>query len=1401
MIYIRVLRRKFQTIPRMNISRETRRVQDENTAQSLGETSDRLADLSGCIMDEHEEEQYQHHSQKYREGEECEASLEDEDDHLDEEEGDGEDKEEDAEGEYNLEEYHKQSDLTNNGEAWVDRRDGDSEESGSESEQSILDEEEGEGERFTGVCSQRPLQLDHVDFILDSIDAELSDIINRTEQDHKHESHKKSPQQGIHLTTEEGGLDTGLGTGSQVDSREASPKPPHRSRRNIQLKKKGKRQKKPASDWSDTESIASIDVRSRVQEVLIRHGFPVGKLLRKSNFWDSDKESVQTEDYESHFNHLMVKQLAGVPVRYYDDVTIASDLDSFQSAEVQEKVQQLRSGRKQNSHPKAKKSSRNIRHKKVLTSTPYQPKRDIPLTELKHLSVGRQNLFQEFNSETGSLKSHDGTMTSQDSIEENVVGQSSNKDIALESSSQEDAQDIVEVPSKDHNHYSQRMQFLVNAEDELRKKVKELEASMGNIETKKKTALQDLKSLQDTVQRSRSEIQRAETIARESVGKAEELRSELVVLEYQRDQARRELGDIERNVLLSSRDINSHPNRMIRSLDNIHLMVSSPTHSGMAQTPTGFIQSSAHLSDKNQAASQDRPTFPAAGHFHSEKEHFDSQEQLEKLVEPLSDNSTTSTNESSILTPPIHPLLDDDHSWETEEEAPSLTPPPRAFQDLTEARDNHLERDANISKLEAATSENADLRRELEAQQQKVRAAEDNLHKQSQDSSQTLNQLQAEIISLKNEVHDKVMKLADAQGTLQERDQILKSLREKLLDTQNNVSTLQKEKEEVISKKTEECQKLEAKRELSLVELRGKLLEEKEGAIQQILSELQKEKEEVEAQWAEKFGNVKSTLSAEIEEKNTELLDLRKKVTQLEEAKDSLGGRMRREAEEQIQKAILTEKEVWQMESERERETEKKYLEERLGADVRRANQELEKAKQELEHFKTSLKSLKEENIKLREENLAAGREKVEAVSEAREETRKDIQAQLDKMREDMSQDKMRETEKLKEKLKCQEEVMVKLRSEVKGHQQREKESLLSASVEKNDRSLVQDINEECKKTANLLGITPRKVPLFVNLKTAASIMSPPSPSETNWNSLKSMGSNYLPTRSQLHTAMANLKATNEELRKFAQKLKDDEKQQQKEAMKERRFKESEIEKLQSSISHKKEETRANMEEIKEEHKSEVDKLRKTLQKMKNQEKILQKQLVQKDEDLQEVQKNMRTWKEETALKMARKFEEELNRELEQRMLNLSLQENGDFSHSPGPRSMQSVHGGQDANTVKVLKHLQEKVKQLREENLQLKRGRVRHDEMGEENNSSGSGGGQYGNKDQQIYKLEQKIKVLERQLSVAEERCRENATLLSQNSLETCKLETALTQQTKELMKMERAYERLSRSGSPSGK
>lgn len=77
-------------------------------------------------------------------------------------------------------------------------------------------------------------------------------------------------------------------------------------------------------------------------------------------------------------------------------------------------------------------------------------------------------------------------------------------------------------------------------------------------------------------------------------------------------------------------------------------------------------------------------------------------------------------------------------------------------------------------------------------------------------------------------------------------------------------------------------------------------------------------------------------------------------------------------------------------------------------------------------------------------------------------------------------QEKMRETEKLREKLKNQDEELGKLRSDVRGHQQREKDSLLSVNVEKSDRSLIQELNEECKKSANILGVAPRKTPVFM---------------------------------------------------------------------------------------------------------------------------------------------------------------------------------------------------------------------------------------------------------------------------------------------------------------------------------
>jgi hypothetical protein len=53
------------------------------------------------------------------------------------------------------------------------------------------------------------------------------------------------------------------------------------------------------------------------------------------------------------------------------------------------------------------------------------------------------------------------------------------------------------------------------------------------------------------------------------------------------------------------------------------------------------------------------------------------------------------------------------------------------------------------------------------------------------------------------------------------------------------------------------------------------------------------------------------------------------------------------------------------------------------------------------------------------------------------------------------------------------------------------------------------------------------------------------------------------------------------------------------------------------------------------------------LQRTANSDKALRSALIDKDSELREIQHNMNTWKEDVAEKFAKKFEDELKRELE----------------------------------------------------------------------------------------------------------------------------------------------------------
>ncbi len=57
----------------------------------------------------------------------------------------------------------------------------------------------------------------------------------------------------------------------------------------------------------------------------------------------------------------------------------------------------------------------------------------------------------------------------------------------------------------------------------------------------------------------------------------------------------------------------------------------------------------------------------------------------------------------------------------------------------------------------------------------------------------------------------------------------------------------------------------------------------------------------------------------------------------------------------------------------------------------------------------------------------------------------------------------------------------------------------------------------------------------------------------------------------------------------------------------------------------------------------EVDKLHKSLGKGK----VISKNLAEKNSELRDIQRNMTKWRDDTAEKLAKKFQEEMNRELD----------------------------------------------------------------------------------------------------------------------------------------------------------
>ncbi|KAK7087149.1 hypothetical protein V1264_021236 [Littorina saxatilis] len=430
-----------------------------------------------------------------------------------------------------------------------------------------------------------------------------------------------------------------------------------------------------------------------------------------------------------------------------------------------------------------------------------------------------------------------------------------------------------------------------------------------------------------------------------------------------------------------------------------------------------------------------------------------------------------------------------------------------------------------------------------------------------------------------------------------------------------------------------------------------------------------------------------------------------------------------------------------------------------------------------------------------------AAKEKLVAVARAKDQIREQSSAELENVREKIKQEMQREVDRLQSQLKSTEEEIRVLRLENQKLTSKERDNW--SSLDRTEKTVINEINEENRRSASILGVSPRQLHLSAVTDSASG-------------------------RAQITAALANLRAVNEELRKHIQEMT------------------SELDSCRAMITTMQKEQEESLENIR----LEMEKKR-TLELENIKEKLIREHteelakvaqasarqslansmvgaLRHKDHEIADLKQSLATWRDQTSDKFARTFKNELAQELEksQAILHHSTQEQ---KHINGVQQMEIARLEKEVRKLAMMQnnkatspsptpstpqqqqqqYLQARIKQLHSENNALRR---KH--LLSKNNvsvpdlstasmslpisprrclSPGPG--------DKLRKLEERLRLGEKEALMAEERARLKQSTMTHKLVEMTKLQDTLTDQNQELMRLEHAYTQLHRqyNNSPS--
>ncbi|KAI0215412.1 hypothetical protein LSAT2_032538 [Lamellibrachia satsuma] len=881
----------------------------------------------------------------------------------------------------------------------------------------------------------------------------------------------------------------------------------------------------------------------------------------------------------------------------------------------------------------------------------------------------------------------------------------------------------------------------VEAMEHLQRQFIGLSMSVQTAKKDKQMIELTIKKLQELMRESRAEIKNTERQLKENRAGAEDARTELMLAEFKRDSARTELDCLVEQLQSKQRELET-------------------LHEHQEEPQEGHNGATAQLQQEVTKVTEERDRIQSSL-VEREKEA----RELTKQVSSLKDNLAAEQRKSRSKTDSLQEEMQREQARLEETQGESEAA--REKLGKLEKKYRQLEKEKK-QLIKAHQEESEELKSDQQEQLVEVRS---NLNNQ--------------MAKLHSQLTDVTTKLAAVQVETDHKDEQVLQLRERVLELEHEAARELERREAAHEEMDRSTANLKEEKELALVQLRETAETEKAQAMVDLEDRLRQQQAQLLRQLEMQLKQQLTELQGRFTAREVEVEVLKDRLKEQEMSIQTKVQAACKDTQATMHCVLEEERRRWELEKGEEVKQASLRAQGELEKAVSRVNEDMARERDLVEKHQLQITQLKKELEEARSHARQAYREKMTAVNVAKEAAELEKERELDLLREGIEKETHRSIEHLRETIKHQEAEIQQLRNERYSLKSREEETV--ALTDRHDKKVINDLNEECRSIVELLGQLPRKVTFS---------------SYNGWSPCRPVGylrSSIRPT-SSLTAAMSSLRTLGEELRQRMQTMTEQLEEQKHSLTRTDNEKKEELEALRQKMQTEKLEALEVLKDrLIKEHLDEVDKLHRMLGKGKT----LSKTLRDRDNELQEIQRNMSTWKASTVEKLAKKFQEEMARELEKRgkdanknraewereregmkremerlkheLLRLSM------AYNTGP-----TDNTESPETTQLLRQLQGKVKILQMENANLKKaGRLSISVPDLSANCQNM-------PERSVRQYELRAEEAEGRAKMAEDRAEQNSHILNQKMLEISKLQSTLTQQTKELMQLERAYAQL---------